>query len=246
MKVAIFCNTRTASKLVLNRLAVLLKLKSLSEPFTNFIDTSKPFNLEYCKNVRDQIYNDNNIIFKIASFNYKANFNSLDFIDYSKFDATVILNRKNLTDIVCSIYAGEYVRNENYEDDIIDCLDYTIPAQEVLVWYVANQVRFVKVTNIIKEQNNFIEIFYEDLKNEPAIRKQFLSSFDTFFVDSNHRVEFYHRIENPLYVWRESNIKNRCLNYFEVDEALQKAQDSKSLDFFELKEIIYSSMGVKI
>jgi hypothetical protein len=233
MKVAIFCNTRTASKLVLNRLAVLLKLKSLSEPFTNFIDTSKPFDLDYCKNVRDQIYKRNNCIFKISSFNYKINFDSLDFIDYTKFDATVILNRKNLTDIVCSIYAGEYVRNENYEDDIIDCLDYTIPAQEVMYWYVAHQVKFMKVTNIIKKQNNFIEIFYEDLKNELAIRKQ----IELFFNVS---------IDYPLYTWRESNIKNRCLNYFEVDEALKKAQDSKSLNYFELKEIIYSSMGEKI
>jgi hypothetical protein len=230
MKVAIFCNTRTASKLVLNRLAILLKLKSLSEPFTNFLNPSKPFDLDYCKKMREKIYNDNNIIFKIASFNYKANFNSLDFIDYSKFDAIVILNRKNLTDIVCSIYAGEYVRDNDYEDDIIDCLDYTVPAEEVLDWYVANQVRFVKVTNIIKEQNNFIEIFYEDLKNEPAIRKQ----IELFFNVS---------IDYPLYTWRESNIKNRCLNYFEIEDALKKAQDSKSLNYFELEEIIYSSMG---
>lgn len=246
MKVAIFCNTRTASKLVLNRLAILLKLKSLSEPFSNFIDLSKPFDVKYCRLMRDNIYNDDDAIFKITSFNYEISFDGLEFIDYTKFDKTVILNRKKLVDIVCSIYAGKYIRNGDYEDDTIDCIDYEIPAHEVLYWYVAHQVNFIKISNLIKEKNNYVEIFYEDLKNEPAIRKQFLSSFDTFFVNSNHRVQFYHRIENPLYTWRESNIKNRCINYFEIEDALKKAQDSKSLNYFELKEIIYSSMGVKI
>ena len=230
--------------MVLNRLAVLLKLKSLSEPFTNFLEPSKPFDINYCEAMREKIYNSEDCISKIVSFNYEISFDSLNFIDYSRFDKVVILNRRNLTDVICSIYAGIYIRNRNYEDDIIDCDDYIIPANEVLIWYVAHQIRFIKVSSIIKKQSDYLEIFYEDLKNEPAVRKQFLSSFEDLLVESNRQVEFYHRIENPLYSWRESNIKNRCLNYFEVEEALQKAQDSQSLNYLELKDIIYSSMGI--
>ena len=232
MKVAIFCNTRTASKLVLNRVGILLNLKSLSEPFSNFLEPSKPYDLEYCKNIRDQLYTDNNYIVKITSFNYKRSFDNINFIDYDMFDKTIILNRKNLTDVICSIYAGEYVRNGDYEDDTIDCADYEIPAHEVLFWYVAHQVNFIKISNLIKEKNNYIEIFYEDLKNEPFIRKQLSSTFNV-------------TIDKPLYIWRESNIKNRCINYFEVEDALKKAQQSKSLNYYELEDIIYSSMGVK-
>lgn len=232
MKVAIFCNTRTASKLVLNRVGILLKLKSLSEPFSNFLEPSKPYDLEYCKGIRDQLYTDNNYIVKITSFNYDESFDNINFIDYNKFDKTIILNRKNLTDVVCSIHAGRYVRNGDYEDDTIDCAEYEIPAHEVLFWYTSHQINFIKISNLIKEQNNYIEIFYEDLKNEPFIRKQLSSAFNV-------------TIDKPLYAWRESNIKNRCINYFEVEDALKKAQDSKSLNYYELEDIIYSSMGVK-
>jgi hypothetical protein len=211
MKVAIFCNTRTASKLVLNRLAILLKLKSLSEPFSNFTDrSSPPYTLEESIYIRDNIYDSENIIFKIASFNYNESFDSIEFIDYSKFDKIIILNRKNLVDIVCSIYAGEIIKNLNFEDDSIDCIDYIIPIDYAYIWKRTHNKNFIKVSNLIKEKsNNVLEIFYEDLKHEFLFRSQIQSFFNI-------------KIPCPLYEWRESNIKNRCLNYFEIEDIINQ------------------------
>ena len=220
MKVVIFCNTRTASKLVLNKVGLAVshhlqktqktRLRSLSEPFTNFLEPSKPYTLEQCIDIRNKIYTTDNIIFKIASFNYRESFDSIEFIDYSKFDKIIILNRRNLVDIVCSIYAGEVVKNSNFEDDSIDCEDFTIPIEYADRWKRTHNKNFINVSNIIKKQSsNVLEIFYEDLKKETIFRSQIESFFNI-------------KISSPLYEWRESNIKNRCLNYFEIKDILNQ------------------------